>query len=87
MIEDKVLDEILAFAETEGGEAECIKGLRKQWPGLHFTHCFEDELCLEEPVREGEKANLYVVGGSEHCLKITKYPESATGVLVAELSE
>ena len=87
MIEDKALDDIMAMADELGGEADCIKAMREKWPGLHFTHCFEDELCLEEPVREGEKANVYVVDGSEHCLKITKYPESATGILIAELSE
>lgn len=85
MIESQVLDEILAFVNAEGGEANVIPKLRERWPDMHFTHCLEDELCLEEPVREGETANVYVVDGSEHCMKITKDPDTATGILIAEL--
>ena len=85
MIESQVLDEILAFVNAEGGEANVIAKLRERWPDMHFTHCLEDELCLEEPVREGETANVYVVDGSEHCMKITKDPDTATGILIAEL--
>ncbi len=85
MIESQVLDEILAFVNAEGGETDVIAKLRERWPDMHFTHCLEDELCLEEPVREGETANVYVVDGSEHCMKITKDPDAATGILIAEL--
>ena len=85
MIDDKSLDDILAFVNAEGGQADVIAKLRERWPGMHFTHCLEDELCLEQPVREGDTANVYVVDGSEHCMKITNDPQGATGILIAEL--
>jgi len=86
MIAPSVLDEILVFVNAQGGSADVVPKLREQWASIHFTHCLEDELCLEKPVREGDTANVYVVDGSEHCMKITSDPDFATGVLIAELS-
>jgi hypothetical protein len=86
MIDQHILDDVLTFTNQEGGEADVIAKLRSRWPDLHFTHCMEDELGLEKPIREGEYANIYGVDGREHCLKITPDFESATGLLIAELS-
>jgi len=87
MIDTQTLDDVLSFINSEGGEADVILKLRTRWPDFHFTHCMEDDLCLEQPVREGQQANVYAVDGSEHCMKITHDPEFATGILIAELSQ
>ena len=87
MIEPAVIDEVLALAEAENGEDSVIPKLRERWADIHFTHCLEDELCLEKPVREGEKANIYLVNGHNHCATITDHGPSATGLLIAEVCE
>lgn len=87
MIEPAVIDEVLALVEAEGADANVIVKLRERWNGVHFTHCLEDELCLEKPIREGKLANIYLVNGHNHCATITDHEPSATGLLIAELSE
>lgn len=87
MIEPVVIDEVLALVEAEGPEPELLPKLREKWTDIHFSYCLEDELCLEKPVREGERANIYLVNGHNHCATITDHEPSATGLLIAELSE
>jgi len=87
MIDPAIIDEVLALAEADNGDARVLAPLRERWTGIHFTHCFEDELCLEKPIREGVAANIYLVNGHNHCAVITDHEPSATGLLIAELSE
>lgn len=87
MIEPAVIDEVLALVEAEGPEPEILPKLREKWADIHFTHCLEDELCLEKPIREGGRANIYLVNGHNHCATITDHEPSATGLLIAELTE
>ena len=84
MIDPAIIDEVLALVETEGPEENIIATLRARWSDIHFTHCFEDELCLEKPIREGTLANIYLVNGHNHCATITDHEPSATGLLIAE---
>jgi len=42
---------------------------------------------LENPIREGVAANIYLVNGHNHCAVITDHEPSATGLLIAEVSE
>jgi hypothetical protein len=87
MIDGAVINEVLAVVEAEGASVSVISKLRERWGDIHFTHCMEDELCLEKPVREGTLANIYLVNGHNHCATITDHEPSATGLLIAELSE
>ncbi len=86
MIETATLDEVLAFVETEGVHDAGLVALRKRWPDIHFTHCLEDEMCLEKPVREGMRANLYLVNAHNTCAVVTDHQPSATGLLITELA-
>ena len=87
MIEASIIDEVLSLVESEGPDDTIVVSLRERWPDIHFTHCFEDELCLEKPIREGKLANVYLVNGHNTCATITDHEPSATGLLIAELSE
>jgi len=87
MIDPAIIDEVLSLVEAGGGDAEIVPQLRERWTDIHFTHCFEDELCLEKPIREGVAANIYLVNGHNHCAVITDHEPSATGLLIAEVSE
>jgi len=57
MIDPAIIDEVLALVEAEGPEVEVVEKLRARWTDIHFTHCLEDELCLEttHPRREAGK--------------------------------
>jgi len=87
MIDPAIIDDVLALAEAEGGQIEVLAMLRERWSDIHFTHCLEDELCLEKPIREGTLANIYLVNGQNHCATITDHEPSATGLLIAEMGE
>lgn len=85
MIEAATLDEVLSFIETKGVHEGVVIALRERWPAIHFTHCLEDEMCLEKPVREGRHANVYLVNAHNTCAVVTDHQPSATGLLIAEL--
>lgn len=86
MIDASIIDAVQAQVEAEGADVATLAKLRDRWPDLHFTHCLEDELCMEKPVREGQTANIYLVNGHNHCATITDHEPSATGLLIAELT-
>lgn len=86
MIDPAVIDEVLSVVEAMGASEAMLPDLRRRWPGMHFTYCLEDELCLEKPVREGVRANIYLVNGHNHCAVITDHEPSATGLLIAEVT-
>jgi len=71
--------------EHELGEG-CMPELRQSYPDVHFTWCMDDDIGCEEPVLEEEDFNLYLVDGNDHCLKFTRDPAAATGVVVAEIT-
>lgn len=87
MIDPAVIDEVMVLADAQKGVAEVLPKLRVKWTNIHFTHCLEDELCLEKPIRQGTYANIYLVNGHNHCATITDHEPSATGLLIAELCE
>jgi len=86
MIDPSIIDEVLKLAEAGGGDAQVLTTLRERWSDIHFTHCFEDDLCMEKPIREGVAANIYLVNGHNHCAVITDHEPSATGLLIAEMN-
>jgi hypothetical protein len=53
------------------------------YPGVYFTHCLDDDINDIEPVLRGAGFNLYLVDGRQHCLRLTKDLQAATGVVLA----
>lgn len=73
-------------AELELSEAN-VAHLRREWPGIHFTFCDEDDIPARlSPVLEGADFNLYLVSNAEHCVAFTSQPEAATGIVLAAVS-
>ncbi len=73
-------------AELDLSEAS-IGHLRREWPGIHFTFCGEDDVPARlNPVLEGEGFNLYLVSNADHCVAFTSAPETATGIVLASVS-
>lgn len=72
-------------AELELSEAS-VGHLRREWPGIHFTFCGEDDVPARlRPVLAGEGFNLYLVSNAEHCVAFTSEPEAASGIVLAAL--
>jgi hypothetical protein len=74
-----------SFAELD---ENAMVALKQTWPDLRFTFCNDDDMPARlPPTLKCEKFNLYLVGGSEHCISLTDDPLQAIGVVVAELDE
>ncbi len=87
MIEAARIDEIAARVVARGLDEQGLSVLRTEFPGIHFTYCLDDDLGMEKPVRQEIGFNLYLVDGSNHCLRFTRDPERATGVVLAAVTE
>jgi len=86
MIDSATLERIAAIALAQGLDEATVQALRAAWPGMHFSYCMDDDICGVKPIRELQGVNLYLVDGREHCMNLTVNPETATGLLLAEVS-
>lgn len=84
MIDRPTLERIAARAgELDLSEAG-VQHLRREWPGLHFTLCGEDDVPARlKPILEGDGFALYLVSNASHCVAFTEDPHTATGVVLA----
>ncbi|MFP4063604.1 MAG: DUF6129 family protein [Halochromatium sp.] len=88
MITTHLLDQIETILSRAGLSADSVAALRDAFPDHHFTHCLDDDIGAGiEPVRAAEDFNLYLIDASEHCLRFTRDPDSATGLVLAEISD
>ncbi len=78
------LDEIRALLEGEGSAYERIARLRSAFPGVSLTRCDASDMAAETPVLQTAAFDVYLIDTSEHCVRITTQPESATGLILAE---
>ncbi len=78
------LDQIRSLLESDGPVAERIASLRKAFPGVSLTRCDASDMDAETPVLETARFDVYLIDTSEHCVRITTQPETATGIIVAE---
>ncbi len=85
MIATAQIDQVLNLVRERGVGLAVVEELRQLLPGVHFTHCMDDDVVGVEPVRAAETFNLYLVDGRGHCLRFTAEPLHATGLVVAEL--
>jgi hypothetical protein len=87
MIEPARIQQIAEILRRAGLNAQTAALLREHFPDLHFTQCLDDDLGAAEPFQAGEGFNLYLVDGRDHCLKLTRDPECATGLVLAEVED
>lgn len=72
-----------AAALGELGE-QALATLKQGWPELRFTVCSDDDMPARlSPALQHERFNVYLIGGGEHCLSLTKDPDQAIGVVLA----
>ena len=84
--------DLIAAVAGRAGELDLSEAglahLRREWPGIHFTFCAEDDVPARlGPAYEGRGFNLYLVTNAEHCVAFTSQIEAASGIVVATLSE
>lgn len=87
MIEQQVIQDIVAMATSQGPSETLVAELRTQYPQHHFTYCMDDDMDAHTPALEGEGFNIYYVNSSNHCSVLTRDPEQASGMVVAEVIE
>lgn len=86
MISEQMLDQICARVNEQVIGEPMLLQLRKEYPEVHFSWCFDDDIgATATPYREETGFNLYLVNSSDHCSKLSNDPEGASGVVVAEL--
>lgn len=87
-ITDALLNQIATIITRAGVSTESTAALRDAFPDIHFTYCLDDDIGAGiTPFREADGFNLYLIDGSEHCISFTGSLESATGLVLAEVSD
>ncbi len=85
MIAEHEIASITALVEQNGLSEATIGLLRQQFPGKHFTYCFDDDTGAAKPVVERPHFNLYLINSSDHCSVLTNDAGAASGVVLAEI--
>jgi hypothetical protein len=84
MIDAAILNAVALRAGELALNEASLAHLRREWPGLHFTLCSEDDVPARlVPALEGDGFNLYLVSNAEHCIAFTDRLDAATGVVLA----
>lgn len=86
MVTSRQIAEIARVVELAGLSEATLQRLRSAFPGMHFTHCHDDDVVGVEPAAQLERANVYLVDGRSHCLALTDDLQRATGVVLADVS-
>lgn len=88
MIAQDLAEAIAARVAAAGTSETTLSELRQTYPDMHFTYCMDDDIQSEiEPFLSRPGFNIYLVDGRDHCLKLTKNAEQATGLVLAEVVE
>lgn len=89
MLSADTLRQIAGAAASIGAlNDEALACLKQTWPELRFTFCNDDDMPARlPPALHGDRFNLYLVGGGEHCLSLTENLEQAIGVVLAQVDD
>lgn len=63
-----------------------VQEVKAAHPGMTVTGTFAS-IMTDDPFREEERFDLFLVNGSGHCWTITGAPDAATGIVIAERDE
>jgi hypothetical protein len=76
------IDRILGDPQADG---QVLSLLRRALPHLAFARCDASDI-EDEPGRLTPRFDLHFFDNSDHCMKIVASAETATGVILAQLS-
>ena len=78
----ELLDGLLASAQP--GATPPLAELRRRLPRLSVTRCDPFDMRDETPFRQYPGCEVYLIDGSNHCMRLTGDPECATGLVMVE---
>jgi hypothetical protein len=81
---DEGLKQIQSLLESEAPASDRVASVRQAFPNLSLTRCDASDMDTETPVLETSAFNVYLLDTSEHCVRITRNPAAATGLIVAD---
>lgn len=84
MINRHQLQTMCDFVEQQGLSEQTLAELRRQYAGLHFTWCMEDDINYPFPALERDAFHVFLVDSRDHCSALTRDSEVASGVVFAE---
>ncbi len=87
MITEQMVKEVVSFVESKGLSEMLIADLKSQFQDFHFTYCMDDDMGAYEPSVEANGFNIYFVDSSNHCATLTRSPDNASGMVLAEVIE
>jgi hypothetical protein len=69
-------------------EDVALASFKAEYPDLRFFACSEDDIPARlSPWLAAEGVELYLMDATEHCVRLSKDPESACGLVFARLVE
>jgi hypothetical protein len=84
VIDPALIEQLADGVARQGLDEAAIAALRAAHPGLHFTLCSDEDVPARlAPVAERAGFNVYLVDAGEHCVKFTREPAQASGVVFA----
>ena len=85
--ETTALDLARRFLASPSEDA-ALASFKREYPGLRFFACSEDDIPARlSPWLAAEGVELYLMDATEHCVRLSKDPESACGLVFARLVE
>ena len=85
MIDEQTVVAVIAKVERLGVEEDSVRNLRKDWEDIHFTYCMDDDIGIQDPYKQADGFNVYLVTGRDQCVSFTSSLENATGLVIASL--
>jgi hypothetical protein len=83
-LSEEALARIEAALSPADADPAALAGFRRDFPGLSLTRCDLSDLGVEQPFRQYQKFNVYLLDASDHCARITPDPARATGLVIAK---
>ncbi len=87
MITVELAERIAERVRNAGLSENLVAELRRDYPGLHFTYCMDDDVHGATPFLEQPGFKIYLVGGRDHCPSLSCGTETASGLVLAEVIE
>lgn len=86
-VTEAVIERVARLLDDAAVSEARLPELKAAWPEVRFTWCSDDDVGHARPVLARAGYRLYLVDGTTHCLTLTTNYDSATGVVVAAVSE
>mgnify|MGYP003624687978 FL=1 len=85
MIATSTLDGICEAVTRYGLSPAGISEVRALFADVHLVFCLDDEMGAAQPYRSYAGFCLYLIHSGGHCMGLTEGPDSAFGLVIAEV--